>query len=141
MSQGAPLLFEAIAAEVSFGGQRVVSSTTQGQVRDDVLATERKRAKVIKLEVVDFTAALAVLVRVRATSDIAPKDFAPHRRRGVSTALARRFGGGCPHLAVDEPLRIRLLSRIGMLSRIGKRLRMRQRLRIRQLWRARSIPQ
>ena len=53
-----------------------------------MLAAQPKRAEVMQLEVVGFSAALAVLGRVRAASGIALKDLATDGRGHVPTALA-----------------------------------------------------
>jgi hypothetical protein len=88
MSRLRALLLDVRATEVLFRLQRVVSGTSQCQVRSEIRAALGERLDVMQLQVARLAAAPALRVDVAAATAITFEDLAPFGCGNVSAALA-----------------------------------------------------
>jgi hypothetical protein len=91
---GAHLVLDEAAAKIHFGGESVVRTAAQREIRGRVLAVEGEWFQMVKLEAMRLGAASSAGLHVTTASFVTRKDGAPNGRGDVTPALAREVALG-----------------------------------------------
>jgi hypothetical protein len=85
----AELVFDEVAAEIHFGGESIVCTAAQREIRGRVLAAQSEWFQMMKLEALRLGAASPARVDVAAAPFVTQKHSTPHGGGDVTPALAR----------------------------------------------------
>ena len=105
-------VFDEFAAEVLFGGKRIVCRAAQSEIRGAVIAAQGKWFEVVKLEAMRLAATGSVRVEVGTTGAVALEDGATDGGGNVTPApaLVRRVMLVMPVLVM--PVLVMLVERV-----------------------------